>query len=66
MVEHGEEVIVYKHEKPVAQIVPVQRRGLVLGSAMDDRNINHAALERDDWWKPMSEEETGAFIDGRE
>jgi prevent-host-death family protein len=66
MAQRGEEVILSKHGKPIAQIVPIERRGLVLGSAVDDPNINRAALERDDWWQPMTEEETEAFIEGRE
>jgi prevent-host-death family protein len=66
MVQRGEEVVLSRHGKPIAKIVPIGRRGLVLGSAIDDPNINQAALERDDWWKPMTEEETEAFIEGRE
>jgi prevent-host-death family protein len=66
MAQRGEEVILSKHGKPIAQIVPIERSGLVLGSAVDDPNINRAALERDDWWQPMTEEETAAFIEGRE
>lgn len=61
----GEEVIIARRGTPVARIVPVKRPGLVLGSALKDPNINRAALAKDQWWKPMSDKEAGAFVDGR-
>ncbi len=63
-VERGEEVIISRHGHPVAQLVPLVRRGIVLGSGVGDANSNSAA--GDDWWQPMSDEEADAFLDGRE
>ena len=65
MAERGEEVILAKHGRPVARIVPVERRGLVLGSGKDDSNINREVLAKDDWWQPMTEDEVDAFLEGR-
>jgi prevent-host-death family protein len=65
LVERGEEVVLAKHGRPVARIVPLDRRGLVLGSENDDSNINREVLAKDDWWKPMTDDEADAFIEGR-
>jgi prevent-host-death family protein len=42
MAERGEEVVVARHGRPVARIVAMERRGLILGSGQDDPNINRA------------------------
>jgi prevent-host-death family protein len=65
MVARGEEVVLAKHGHPVARIVPIERRGLVLGSGKNDTNINQEVLAKDDWWEPMSADEADAFIEGR-
>jgi antitoxin (DNA-binding transcriptional repressor) of toxin-antitoxin stability system len=65
MVERGEEVIIARHGKPIAQVVPVKRPGLVLGAAVHDSNINREALQRDDWWRAMTEVEVEAWLQGR-
>lgn len=65
MVERGEEVILAKRGRPVARIVPVERRGLVLGSGKDDPNINREVLDGDDWWQAMTDDEVAAFLDRR-
>ena len=65
MVERGEDVVLAKHGRPVARIVPLDRRGLVLGSGKNDSNINREVLAKDDWWKPMTDDEADAFIEGR-
>ncbi len=65
MVERGEEVILAKHGQPVARIVPVEKRGLVLGSGRNDSNINPDVLAKDDWWQPMTDEEADRFVEGR-
>jgi antitoxin (DNA-binding transcriptional repressor) of toxin-antitoxin stability system len=45
--------------KPVARIVPAaaQTTTNILGAGAHDLNINADVLARDDWWKPISEEE---------
>jgi hypothetical protein len=47
------------------EIVPEPQPGLVLGAGQYDANINHVQLLSGDWWKPMSDAEAEAFIDGR-
>jgi hypothetical protein len=36
----------------------------ILGAAVGDPNINLVNLAGDDWWQPMTEEETNAFLEG--
>ena len=62
-VEHGEEVILCRYGRPVARIVPIEQPGLVLGSGIGDPNVNPDA--GNDWWRPMTDEEADAFLEGR-
>jgi antitoxin (DNA-binding transcriptional repressor) of toxin-antitoxin stability system len=64
-VERGEEAVLAKHGSPVARVVPLDRRGLTLGSGKDDSNVNRKVLVKGEWWKPMTDEESDAFIEGR-
>jgi prevent-host-death family protein len=65
MVVEGEEILITRNGAPVAELVPARQRGLALGAGQHDANINHEALAQGDWWKPMSDEDAEAFIDGR-
>jgi prevent-host-death family protein len=65
MVVEGEEILITRNGTPVAELVPARQRGLVLGAGQHDANINHEALARNDWWKPLSDEDAEAFVDGR-
>lgn len=62
-VENGEPVTIYRHGTPVVDIVrttkarPEKPKFGTLTSKVTE-------LDRD-WWKPMSDEETEAFLDGR-
>ena len=61
LVEQGETVIIARHGKPVAKLVAVQKQGLPLGIASDDPLVPPG----DDWWKPLTDDESEDFIDGR-
>ena len=58
----GEEVLITRNGVPVAELVPARKQGLVLGSGIDDPNYNPDAP--DDWWRPMTDEEVEAFLEG--
>jgi prevent-host-death family protein len=60
----GEEVVITRNGKPVAELVPARRRGLDLGAGRQDPNVNTTA--GDDWWQPMTDEEADQFLDGRD
>ena len=60
--EQGEEVIIMRNGEPVAKLVRYRRRQkkIKLGFA--------AGLVKEidkDWWKPMTDEEAEAFLEGR-
>ena len=59
----GEEVVLCRYGRPVARIVPFERKGFKLGAAIGDPNINPDA--GDEWWQAMRDEDAEAFIDGR-
>jgi prevent-host-death family protein len=61
----GETVLITRNGVPVAELVPARRRPFPLGAGRNDPNINLKALSSDDWWRPMTEEEAEAFLDGR-
>jgi len=62
-VEAGESVTIYRHGKPVADIVRTTK-----GKAEKPRfgTLKGKVTELDpDWWKPMTGEEVEALLDGR-
>lgn len=62
-VEEGESVTICRRGAPVVDIVrtaKASREGPKFGT-LKGRVIFHDA----DWWKPMTDEEADAFIDGR-
>jgi prevent-host-death family protein len=61
----GEEVLITRNGIPVAELIPARRRPFPLGAGRNDPNINREALQSDEWWRPMTEEEVEAFLDGR-
>jgi prevent-host-death family protein len=60
----GEEVFITRNGVPVAELVRARTRPFPLGAGRHDPNINPAALSNDEWWRPMSEEEVEAFLEG--
>jgi prevent-host-death family protein len=65
LVAHGESVIIARNGTPVAEIVPFQRKSLKLGAGAGDPLVNPAVLEKDEWWKPMTDQEADDFLEGR-
>ena len=60
----GEEIVITRNGKPVAELVPAHKRGLALGTGLQDPNFNTAA--GDDWWQAMTDEEADRFLGGSE
>jgi prevent-host-death family protein len=61
LVEEGETVVIARHGKPVAELVPTRKAGLPLGVAQQDR----LAPPGDAWWQPMTDEEADDWVEGR-
>jgi len=54
LVEQGEKVVIARHGKPVAELVPAaNKKGLPIGTAREDP----LAPPGDEWWRPMSDSE---------
>jgi prevent-host-death family protein len=60
LVEDGEEVVIVRHGRPVAQLVPAQAMAKPRFGAMR----GEIAWE-EGWERPLSSEETEAFWEGR-
>lgn len=56
-VSEGEHIVFTRRGKPIAQLVPIERISNILGAGKHDPNINREVVGRDDWWKPMPENE---------
>ncbi len=65
LVAQGEPVVIAKNGKPIAEVIPYQRKGIELGAGIGDSLIDKAALKADTWWKAMTEKEAEDFIEGR-
>ncbi len=61
MVERGETVTIARNGEPVAELVKVKKKRFPLGIAKDDPLVPPG----DDWWQPMTDEEVGAWLEGR-
>lgn len=61
----GEQVLITRNGVPVAELVPARKRPFPLGAGRQDPRINPAALDNDEWWRPMTEEEYEDFLQGR-
>lgn len=62
-VENGEQITICRRGVPVVDLVRAKRptkKQLKLGT-MRDRIVIHDP----DWWKPMTDEEAEAFLDGK-
>ena len=61
-VEDGERVIIARHGQPVAELVPVRRKGsFPLGIARESRLVPSG----DAWWQPFSDKEVEDWIDSK-
>ena len=62
LVESGESVVIARQGIPVAELVPARKkRGLPFGIAKDAPLVPSG----DSWWKPLTDEEADAWIDGK-
>jgi prevent-host-death family protein len=53
LAQEGEEVVIVRNGKPVAELVPARKKGaLMLGAARGT-----LLTKADDWWKPMREQD---------
>ena len=60
LVEDGEEVVIERHGRPVAQLVPVRkRRSSPLGAMRGQFSMTEG------WERPLTDEEAEAFWTGR-
>jgi len=48
----------------VDELVPAPKQPFPLGAGCNDPLINWEALNNDHWWRPMTEEEVDAFLEG--
>ena len=62
----GQEVLITRNGLPVAELVPARKRAFPLGLGRNDSHINREFLLADEWWRPISEEELAAFLEGRD
>ena len=65
LVLHGEAVIITRNGTPVAELVPARKRSFPLVAGRHDPNVNPDALRSDDSWRPMTDQEVEAFLEGR-
>lgn len=63
-VAEGEEILLTRRGQMIARVIPIERTASILGAGRRDPNINHEVLARDDWWKPVTDEE--AMMDWHE
>jgi prevent-host-death family protein len=62
LVEEGETVVIARHGKPVAELIPTrQQTGFPFGIASQEPLV----AAGDDWWQPMSDAEAEDWIEGR-
>ena len=61
----GEDVLITRNGIPVAELVPARKRPFPSGAGRHDPAIHREALANADWSRPMTDEEVGAFLDGR-
>ena len=60
LVEEGETVVIVRHGHPVAELVPASRAGFPFGIARAEPLVSVG----DDWWQPMTDEESDDWIEG--
>jgi prevent-host-death family protein len=61
LVEEGETIVIARHGRPVAELVPARGTGFPFGIARAEPLVPPG----DDWWQPMADEEAEDWIEGR-
>jgi prevent-host-death family protein len=64
-VAEGEEVLLTRCGRPVARLTPIAVKTSILGAGKQDPNINHDVVARNDWWKPVGDDETRECMNDR-
>ena len=62
-VSEGEEILLTRRGRPIARVIPAARTSNILGAGKHDPNINLDIIARDDWWKPMPDNETRTWYE---
>jgi prevent-host-death family protein len=62
LVEQGEIVVIARHGRPVAELVPARREG---GFPFGIARNEPLAAPGDAWWQPMSDDEAEDWAEGR-
>jgi len=62
LVEEGETVVIARHGRPVAELVPAKRTsGFPFGIARQEPLVPAG----DDWWQPLSDAEADDWLEGQ-
>jgi prevent-host-death family protein len=59
LVEDGEEIVIERHGRPIAQLVPLRPRRTALGGMRGEFEMIEG------WERPLTDEEAEAFWNGR-
>ena len=62
LVEEGETVVIARHGRPVAELVPARRKGGFPFGIAESEPLVPAG---DEWWRPMSDDEADDWVNGR-
>jgi prevent-host-death family protein len=61
LVEEGETVVIARHGQPVAELIPARQKGFPFGIARSEPLV----AEGDEWWQPMSDDESSDWTEGQ-
>ncbi len=61
LVEEGETVVIARHGRPVAELVPARQNSFPFGIARAEPLV----APGDDWWQPMTDEEAQDWMEER-
>ena len=64
MAERGEEVVIARNGNPVAQLIPIKKSAGLLGAGVGDPSYR-CNVPDEEFFRPMSDEEIDAFVEGR-
>lgn len=63
-VSEGEEILLTRRGKPIARLVPAVSTPVnILGAGQHDPNINFDVLARDEWWRPIPDDEAATWYE---
>jgi hypothetical protein len=50
-------------ESRLSRILQLAKRSTILGAGKVDPNINHNVIARDEWWRPIWDDETRSWYE---